>query len=58
MLKNYLCIVDIWGGDKIIKETVQANDPKKAAQRAKESIRKRIKVPNDMVKVLSVEIAK
>lgn len=58
MLRSYVCTVDIWGGDKIIKETVQANDPNKAKQRAKEAIRKRIKVPNDMVKVLSVEIAK
>ena len=58
MLRNYTVTLDIWGGDKIVKETVQANDPNKAGQRARESYRKKVKVPNDMVKVICVEIAK
>lgn len=58
MLRSFTCTVSLWGGDKIVKETVQANDPKKAAQRAKDAIRNRTKIPNDMVQVLNVEIAK
>ena len=58
MLRSYTVTLDIWGGDKIVKETVQANDPNKAGQRARESYRKKVKVPNDMVKVICVEITK
>lgn len=58
MLKTYMCTVDLWGGDKIVQEFVQANDPNKAKQRAKDTIRNRTKIPNDMINVLSVEITK
>ena len=58
MLKSYVVELSLWGGHNIVKETVQANDPNKAKQRAKETVRKRIKVPNDMVQVTNVEIAK
>lgn len=58
MLKNFVVTLDLWGGDKIIKETVQANDPNKAKQRAKDSVRNRTKIPNGMIKILDVEIAK
>lgn len=58
MLKTYTCTVDLWGGDKIIQEIVQANDPNKAKRRAKDVVRNRTKIPNDMINVLSVEIAK
>lgn len=58
MLRSYTCTVDLWGGDKIVKEIVKANDPNKAKQRAKDAIRNRTKIPNDMIKVLSVEITK
>ena len=30
MLKNYVCQVDVWGGDKIVKEPIMAENPKKA----------------------------
>ena len=56
MLKSYMCLVDVWGGDKVVKEIVQANDPNKAKQRARDSVQKKTKAPFDMVKVLSVEI--
>ena len=58
MLRDFICTVDVWGGDKIIKETVKANDPNKAKQRAREAVQKRTKAPFDMVKVINVEIAK
>ncbi len=58
MLRDFICTVDLWGGDKIIKETVKADNPKKAEQRAKDAIRNRTKIPNGMIKVLKVEIAK
>lgn len=58
MLRDFICTVDLWGGDKIIKETVKADNPKKAEQRAKDSVRNRTKIPNGMIKVLKVEIAK
>ena len=58
MLRKFTCTIDLWGGDKIIKETVEANDPKKAEQRAKDAVRNRTKIPNGMIKVLKVEIAK
>lgn len=58
MLKNYVCTLSLWGGHKIVTETVQANDPNKAKQRAKEAVRKKNKVPNDMVQVTNVEIVK
>ena len=58
MLRDYVCTVDLWGGDKIVKETVKADNPKKAEQRAKDAIRNRTKIPNGMIKVLKVEIKK
>lgn len=58
MLRKFVCTVDCWGGDKIVKETVQADNPNKAKQRAREAVQKRIKAPFDMVKVICVEIAK
>lgn len=58
MLRDFICTVDVWGGDKIVKETVKANDPNKAKQRAREAVQKRTKAPFDMVKVINVEIAK
>ena len=58
MLRDFICTVDLWGGDKIIKETVKADNPKKAEQRAKDAVRNRTKIPNGMIKVLKVEVAK
>ena len=58
MLRDFICTVDLWGGDKVIKETVKADNPKKAEQRAKDAVRNRTKIPNGMIKVLKVEIAK
>lgn len=58
MLRKFVCTIDLWGGDKIIKETVDANDPKKAEQRAKNAVRNRTKIPNGMIKVIKVELAK
>lgn len=58
MLRSFTVTLDVWGGDKIIKETVQANDPNKAKQRAREAVQRKTKAPFDMVKVLGVEIAK
>lgn len=58
MLRDYVCTVDLWGGDKIVKETVKADNPKKAEQRAKDAIRNRTKIPNGMIKVLKVEVKK
>lgn len=58
MLRSFTITLDIWGGDKIIKETVQANDPNKAKQRARDVAHKKTKAPYDMIKVLGVEIAK
>ena len=58
MLRSFTCTVDLWGGDKIVKETVKANDPNKAKQKARDAIYQRTKTPYGMIKVLSVEIAK
>ena len=58
MLRDYVCTVDLWGGDKIVKETVKADNSKKAEQRAKDAIRNRTKIPNGMIKVLKVEVKK
>ena len=58
MLRNYVCTIDLWGGDKIIKETVTANDPNKASQRARDLAHKKTKTPYPMIKVINVEIAK
>lgn len=58
MLKNYCVQVDCWGGDKIVKEIVSAENPKKAAEKARVAVQKRIKCPFGMVKVVTVELAK
>lgn len=58
MLRSFIVELDIWGGDKIVKETVQANDPNKAKQRARDIAHNKTKAPYDMIKVLGVEIAK
>ena len=58
MLRNFVCTVDCWGGDKIIKETVAANNPEKAKQRAREQVHNKNNVPYAMIKVISVEIEK
>lgn len=58
MLKNFCVTVDVWGGDKIVKETVTADNPKKASERARLAVQKKYKAPFDMVKVLTVEIVK
>lgn len=58
MLKNYCVSVDCWGGDKIVKEIVSAENPKKASEKARVSVQKRVKCPFDMIKILTVEIAK
>lgn len=58
MLRSFTVTVDVWGGDKIVKETVQANDPNKAKQRARDAVHKKTKAPYDMIKVLGVELAK
>lgn len=56
MLKNYCVHISLWGGDKIVKEIVKANNPSKACQRARESVQKRTKVPFDMIDIKTVEI--
>lgn len=58
MLKNFCVTLDVWGGDKIVKEIVRADNPNKACQRAKDAVRKKTKAPNDMIKVITVEIVK
>ena len=58
MLRSFIVELDIWGGDKIVKETVQANDPNKAKQSARDVAHNKTKAPYDMIKVLGVEIAK
>lgn len=58
MLRNFVVEISLWGGDKIVKETVSANDPNKAKQRARDEIHKRTKTPYGMIEVLGVEIAK
>ena len=58
MLKNFCVTVDVWGGDKIVKENVMADNPKKASERARLAVQKKYKAPFDMVKVLTVEIVK
>lgn len=58
MLRSFTVTVDVWGGDKVVKETVKANDPNKAKQRARDEVHKKTKAPYDMIKVLGVEIAK
>ena len=58
MLRSYNVRLDLWGGDKIVIETVKANDPNKAKQKARDAIAQRTKIPYGMIQVLSVEIAK
>lgn len=58
MLRSFTVKLDCWGGDKVVKETVKANDPNKAKQRAIDAVHKRDKVPHAMIKVLGVELAK
>lgn len=58
MLRNYVCTISLWGGDKIIKEIVAANNPNKASQRARDVAHKKTKTPYPMIQVTKVEIAK
>lgn len=58
MLKTFICTVEVWAGRKVIKETVQADNPDKAKQRAKDAVHKRTKTPYPMIQVIKVEIAK
>lgn len=58
MLKNYICQVDVWGGDKIVKEPIMAENPKKAAEKARVAVQKKFGCPFGMVKVVTVELAK
>ena len=58
MLKSYCVSLDCWGGDKIVKEIVTADNPKKASQRARDAVQKRIRAPFDMIRVINVEIVK
>ncbi len=58
MLKDYCVSVSLWGGDKIVKEIVRADNPYKASQRARETVQKHTKIPFDMVEVKTVEIVK
>lgn len=58
MLRSFICTVEVWAGRKVIKETVQANDPNKAKQRARDAVQKKTKAPYDVIQVVRVEIAK
>lgn len=58
MLKSYICSVDVWGGDKLVKETVLAENPRKASDKARVAVQKRTRAPFDMVRVVTVEIVK
>ena len=58
MLKNYCVHCDVWGGDKIVKETVMAENPKKAAEKGRVAVQKKTNAPFAMVQVLTVELAK
>lgn len=58
MLRSFICTVEVWAGRKVIKETVQANDPNKAKQRARDAVQKKTKAPYDVIQVVKVEIAK
>ena len=58
MLRSFICTVEVWAGRKVIKETVQADNPDKAKQRARDAVQKKTKVPYDVIQVVRVEIAK
>ena len=58
MLREFIVTIETWGGRNTIKESVQANDPNKAKQRAKDAVHKRTKAPYGMIEVVKVEIAK
>lgn len=58
MLKTFCVHVSLWGGDKIVKEIVKADNPNKACQRAREAVQRRTKVPFDMIQIKTVEIVK
>lgn len=58
MLRSFICTVEVWAGRKVIKETVQANDPNKAKQRARDAVQKKTKAPYDVIQIVKVEIAK
>jgi hypothetical protein len=58
MLKTFICTVEVWAGRKVIKETVQADNPDKAKMRARDAVQKKTKAPYDVIKVVRVEIAK
>ena len=58
MLRSFICTVEVWAGRKVIKETVHADNPNKAKQRAKDAVQKKTKAPYDVIQVVRVEIAK
>ena len=58
MLKTFCVHISLWGGDKIVKEIVKADNPNKACQRAREIVQKRTNTPFAMVEVKTVEIVK
>ena len=58
MLRSFICTVEVWAGRKVIKETVQADNPNKAQQRARDAVQKKTKAPYDVIQVVKVEIAK
>ena len=57
MLRSFICTVEVWAGRKIIKETVQADNPNKAMQRARDAVQKKTKAPYAVINVTRVEIA-
>lgn len=58
MLKTFICTVEVWAGRKVIKETVQADNPNKAKMRARDAVQKKTKAPYAVINVVKVEIAK
>lgn len=56
MLRNYEITASLWGGDKIVKETVDANSPKQAKQRGRDKIHKTTRTPYNMIEIRTVEI--
>lgn len=58
MLRSFICTVEVWAGRKVIKETVQADSPNKAMQRARDAVQKKTKAPYAVINVTRVEIAK
>lgn len=58
MLKTYNATAILWGGDKTVTETVIADNPKKAMQKARDAVHKRTSVPYGMIAIDKVEIVK